>query len=183
MNSSKTTIVLLIASIVLLIGSVVILSNVRSIGTGQNTFVEKLVDLGSVSGPEITSDFLSVNGVETHYRYSKFNSATTTVLALRSPLSATSTLDSFVCNFAVSSTTASTVHIAKATTAFATTTNINTYAIGADAQATIVASTTGSVAGDATIFAPGTYAVVGMTGGAGTFSPTGGCSAEFIVAK
>ena len=108
--------------------------------------------------------------------------ATTTVCAIQSP-NATSTLTEASALFTVSSTTASTVYLAKATTAFATTTSLGYAALAANAQGTLFASTTpSSVTVDgAQIFAPSTWFVVGMTGGTGTFSPTGVCTAEWQV--
>lgn len=101
--------------------------------------------------------------------------ATTTPWALQSP-SATSTLIAAWCRVDVSSTTASTLTIARAATPYATTTLLGRYGIAANAQATVVASST-PTAGEATTFSPNTYLVVGMAGGIGTFSPSGSCGA------
>lgn len=110
---------------------------------------------------------------------------TSTVCAIQSP-SATSTLISGVVNFTLASTSAVEVDISKGTTQYATSTNINSrYAIGASKQATIVASSTGSVAGDATIFAPNTWFIVkynDVYNGVGDAS-TGSCSALWQVAR
>lgn len=107
---------------------------------------------------------------------------TTTVCAIQSP-NATSTLTEGSALFTVSSTSASTVQLAKATTAFATTTSLGQGIFAANAQGTVIASTTPSlVATDGSqVFSPNTWFVVGMTGGQGTFSPTGVCTAEFQV--
>lgn len=141
--------------------------------------------IGAVSGPELFSDFFSINGVKNEYRAGEPTTATTTVCALRAPTYATSTLISGVAQFDVSSTTASTVTVAKASTAFATTTLIRTESVGANAQVTFpLASTTVSALEQTNrTFAPGQYLVVGMAGGVGTFSPTGGCSAVFQVSN
>lgn len=108
--------------------------------------------------------------------------ATTTVCAIQSP-NATTTLTEASTLFAVSSTTASTVTFAKAATAYATTTLLGqAYAVAANAQATIVASsTTANATAQDYVFAPLQWVVVGMAGGTGTFSPTGVCTAEFQV--
>lgn len=141
---------------------------------------------GSVTGPNIDSSYLSVNGVITEYRSQPMNQATTTVCALRAPTNATSTLKAGIVSFRVSSTTASTVTIGKATTPFATTTLIRTVSIAANGQSTFpIASTSATALSQAQAdltFAPGEYIVVGMAGGVGTFSPTGICEAEFLSA-
>lgn len=139
--------------------------------------------LGAVSGPDITSPYLSVNGVATFYNRKAFTQASTTVCAVKSP-NATSTLvrGSGVA-MRVSSTSASVITIAKSATAYATTTLIGSQiAVAANAQAHVVASTTAAQdAAGAAVFAPNTYLVVSMSGGAGTFSPTGTCHADFTV--
>ncbi len=114
-------------------------------------------------------------------RTASLNQASTTVCALLPSASATTTLVTGTVNLSVSSTTASTVTIAKSSTAFATTTLINSASVSANAQATVLAASTtinSSAQADA-IFAPGQYLVVSLTGGTGTFSPTGTCSAVF----
>jgi len=124
-----------------------------------------------------SSSTISVNGAGTITKRAVMTTATTTVCALQSP-AATSTLVYGSAYLTVSSTSASTLTIAKATTAYATTTSLGASAIAANAQATIIASTT-PTAGAATVFAPSTYMVVGLQGGTGTFSPTGVCTAVF----
>jgi hypothetical protein len=112
---------------------------------------------------------------------------TSTVCAIQSPTS-TSTLVSAGIKFTLASTSAVIVDLAKNTTKFSTTTKIGTtYGVAASAQATIVASSTGSVAGDATIFAPSNWFVVRMvgatvtTGGDVNNAPTGSCNALWLV--
>lgn len=106
--------------------------------------------------------------------------ATTTVCAIKSP-AATSTLVRASAQFRVSSSTASTITLAKAATFTATTTLLGQqYIIAAGAQATVVASSTTSNSGlQDFVFAPNQYFVVGMSGGIGTFSPSGFCNATF----
>ena len=130
--------------------------------------------LGAVS---VLNSPLEVNGAEVYLEGKALTTATTTVCAIKSP-AATSTLTFAAVNFVVSSSTASTVTLAKATTAYATTTLLGVADIGANAQDTIIASSSPAAA-EATIFAPSTYFVVGMAGGVGTFSPTGRCTATF----
>lgn len=138
--------------------------------------------LGALAGPDIPSPYISFGDVRQFAaRTSVLTAATTTVCALQSP-AATSTLIAGGINFSVSSTSASTVTIAKATTAYATTTLINSASVGANAQATILAASTTVSALEQTnrIFAPNTYLVVGMAGGVGTFSPSGNCEAVWV---
>lgn len=153
-------------------------------GKNLSLSVPQTQSYGSVTGPNIDSSYLSVNGVTTEFRGQRMYQATTTVCALRAPTNATSTLRNGNVFFGVSSTTASTVTVAKATSAFATTTLIRTVSIAANGLATFPIASTSAVAlsqaqADLT-FAPGEYLVVGMAGGIGTFSPTGTCQAEFL---
>ncbi len=126
--------------------------------------------------PDSPFPYFSFGGVRRWaYRTDNFNQATTTVCAIQSP-AATSTLASAEIRFDVSSSTATTVTVAKSATAFATTTLLGgQISIGAGNQSTIVASSTASQ-----IFAPSQWLVVGMQGGIGTFSPSGLCEATFI---
>lgn len=138
--------------------------------------------LGAVSGPDNYFPYWGVNGVRTFHNSIGLTKATTTVCSIKSP-SATSTLSFATVRFAVASTSATYVELARATTRYATTTSINTYTIVAGAQATIVASSTGSIAGDATIFPPNTYFNVKVAWDNVATSasvPSGVCKASFI---
>lgn len=141
------------------------------------------VQVGAVSSPDSPSPYFSFGQLRRWNEKKALNTATTTACAIKSP-SATSSLDlkATGIRFDVSSTTASVVTIAKATTPFATTTLIgNQYSIGANAQATILASTTATQqVASIDVLAPNTYIVFGIQGGTGTFSPTGQCQASFI---
>jgi len=135
---------------------------------------------GSVTSPDISSPYISFGDVR-HWaaQDSDLTQATTTVCALQSPAS-TSTLQFGDAKFVVASSTQnSTITLAKATTPYATTTLLGKYVIASGAQGTVIASTSPTT-GDAVIFSPNTYFVVGMQGGGGTFSPTGNCSAVWI---
>lgn len=138
---------------------------------------------GALSGPDIASSYLKWglgNGVRVYPTGRALSTATTTVCAIQSP-NATSTLRWAGVRFDVSSTTASTITLAKSATAFATTTQIGeTVAVAANAQAFVLAtSTAAQVIAQTTVFAPNQWFVVSMTGGTGTFSPTGACQATF----
>ncbi len=131
----------------------------------------------TTGGLQIDAGGLSQGGATEIFTRSALNTGTTTVCAIQAPTAGTSTIQMFSATFTTSSTTASTVTMAKAATAFATTTSLGSAAIAANAQATVVASTTA-----ATIIAPGAWLVVGMAGGTGTFSPVGSCTASFLSA-
>lgn len=147
-----------------------------SVGTTLTVGTNATVS-GSLSVTGTTTD----NGVErVTRRTASLNAASTTVCALMSHPTATSTLEFGGVNFDVSSTSASVVTIGKASTPYATTTWLTNESISANAQASIgVPATTTSSGMAALIFAPATYMVVGMQGGVGTFSPSGVCSADF----
>jgi hypothetical protein len=129
----------------------------------------------AVSSPDVNSPYFSFGGVRRWAGHTEnLTAATTTVCAIQSP-AATSTLLSANIRLDVSSTTASIVTMAKANSAFATTTNIGSTGVVAGAQATIIASTTPTA--NLTVFSPNQWFVVGMAGGTGTFSPSGVCQA------
>ncbi len=148
--------------------------------------------LKSVASPDIPSPYLAWGDVETFQAGLGFTAATTTVCAIQSP-PATSTLRIAAASFGVSSTTNSVVTIAKAASAFATTTRLAFGTISANAQGTIVAIATSTDATGNTsstdpffVFGPNQWLVVGMAdgtpeAGAGTFSPTGRCSASWMM--
>lgn len=128
----------------------------------------------------LNSPYFQVGGLTEWRAEADLATGTTTICAIQAPM-ATSTLVGGGLNLRVSSTTASTVTIAKATTAFATTTIIRQASVSANAQATILAASTtvNALAQTDSIFAPGEWLVFGMAGGTGTFSPAGACSAAF----
>jgi hypothetical protein len=138
------------------------------------TVVERTV--GAVVGPDTYFPYVANNDVQEYSTRQGLNTATTTVCSIKSP-AATSTLRVGAVTLTTSSTTASIVTLAKATTAYATTTALSRLALAANAQATHFAST--SAGSTDIIFSPNTYFVVGMEGGAGTFSPVGACTAVF----
>lgn len=148
---------------------------------GTTTVVE---NFGAAAGPERTNECESRNGVEQCFKRSSLNISTTTVCAIRAPIHSTSTLDSASIKLTSNGAAAATViTIAKASTAFATTTSLGKGNLAAGAQGTIIATTTPLDATDEDkTFAPGQYVVFGMQGGQpGTFSPVGSCQATFEV--
>lgn len=139
------------------------------------------VKLGGVSGPDTYFPYVANNNLQTYGETKGFTAATTTVCAHKSP-AATSTLVFAGVNFTVSSTSASLVTLAKASTPYATTTFLGSVSLAANAQGFVMATT--SLPVGSAVFSPNTYFVVGMQdstpqAGAGTFSPVGTCSAEF----
>jgi hypothetical protein len=145
----------------------------------NNPVIERTFEKFGAAGQDFPGPCLSTNGLATCSEKRGFGTASTTICAIKSP-GATSTLAYAGTNFVTSSTTASIITIAKSSTPFATTTILGgQFNIAANAQAAY--TTTGTTS--AYIFSPGQFVVVGMQGGAAatTFSPTGSCSAEFIV--
>lgn len=139
------------------------------------------VRLGSVASPDIQSPYFSVGGLAFWAnRTTSLVQASTTLCSIRSP-AATSTLVHAAIRLDSASTSAAYVEIARSTSPAATTTRIGSpYVVAANAQATIVASTTGSVAGDATIFPPNNYFVIKAgfaTAATSATAPSGACQA------
>lgn len=145
-------------------------------------FPKVQVPLGSVVGPELLSPFFSVNEVRHEYRRAALVKATTTPCAVKAP-NATSTLLSASVQIRTSTTTATTWHLAEATTAFATTTNIAIFSLGSGDQGTLanVASTT--AADGLSVISPNNYVVWGVAGIGNLTSDKllGTCQAEFLV--
>ncbi len=144
-----------------------------------------LPTFGALSGPDIPSPYLQWGGVQ-HWAGSTVNlvAGTSTPAAIQSP-AATSTLQSVVCRFQPASTSAKVITIAKATTAFATTTKLGDCTLAAGAFGTCVGSSTSAVNLDGIgVFGPNQYIVIGMQGGQGNGAleaPVGACEAEWNV--
>lgn len=137
--------------------------------------------VGAVASPDIPSPYLRFGtgyGVREWNYGSGLGTATTTICSFKSP-SSTSTLEFAAVKVDTSSTTASTLYVAKGADTNATTTNFVTRAIAANAQDMVIASSTDFTTSENNIFAPNQYLNVGMSGGTGTFSPAGGCYATF----
>lgn len=161
-------------------GAANVFENVESL-TLNNSSQQEAPVLGALAGPEISSPYLSVNGVTEWFGSVTMKTATTTVCAIQSP-AVTSTLTYASAVWDVSSSTASISVMAKGADAFSTTTIIGTnYQMGANVKGFMVASSTAFTSG-ANIFAPSQYLVLSMQGGSGTFSPTGYCKARFVSA-
>lgn len=166
----------------LLISGLVALSLVFSFFAWQNSKkpveAEKPMPIGAVAVPYLQVGAVTfwTAGLDT------LSTGTSTVCALQAP-AATSTLLTGGTRFKLASTSAVVVDVAKSSTRYATSTRIGTaYSIAASAQATIVASSTGSVAGDATIFEPSYWFIVKYTdnnNGTGNAS-TGSCRAVWM---
>ena len=138
--------------------------------------------VSAVASPDIISPYVSYGGVRNWAAHTdNLTQATTTVCALQSP-AATSTLTFGGVRFTVSSTTGARITMAKASTFNSTTTSLGVADLVAGAPATVVASTSDkslSPLDNAATFGPNQWFVVGMSGGTGTFSPTGSCSAQW----
>jgi hypothetical protein len=139
--------------------------------------------IGAAPGPNIQSECLKVNGVETCYKTMAFNTASTTRCAIQSPTSATSTLSrEGVVKSAT--TTDYTLILAKSATPFATTTTIRNETVTGDAlQAFPTASTTYNALADTDrTFKPGEWLVVKANGTTATaFAGGSTCSAMFTI--
>lgn len=160
---------------------------VAIIAVGGFFFPRTSQPFGSVqSGVDVTTTSFttlsSANGISnggiftTAVRSAALTQATTTPCAIQGP-NATSTVASASLLLTVSSSTASVITIATGANAFATTTLLGSGSIAANAMGTIFAAGTSTQA----VLAPSQWVVFGMSGGIGTFSPTGVCEATFQV--
>lgn len=154
--------------------------------TATNTVVTKV--LGGNAGFDFLNPFANFNGVVHEYRQAKLNTATTTPCAFLSP-SSTSTLVHAALRVGTATSTATTWTFAKATSPYATTTELGRYSLSSGAFGTMVASSTqlsGVTVGVDTpnVIAPSTYLVWGVAGVINAAIPSinfgGVCSAEFI---
>lgn len=144
--------------------------------------VEKTIQAGAVSSPDIMSPYFSYGGVRHWGVRQQMFTASTTICSFDSPAEPTiMSAGSPSVWFDVSSTTASNVVIATSSSAFttATTTLIAQKAIPANGVGLGPVSTTTTSSLVDRWVGPNTHFNVSMTGGTGTFSPTGSCSATF----
>lgn len=143
-------------------------------------------NLSSIPGNFVGTAEFNLNGVNTFSYRRSLGQSTTTVCAIQAPTNATSTLIFASLSESVSTTTASIIDFARATTAFATTTLLNaTVSVAAGAQVQMVASTSqGTITGlnNPVVFPPASWFVVKQNGDAGlNVSPVGTCQAQFKV--
>lgn len=162
---------------------IAVLATALAVVVGTSFMKENTPPFSAVSSPILNTPYFGFGDVvQFRAKDSDLTAATTTVCALQSP-AATSTLIRGMVRLSVSSTTASVVTLAKAATPYATTTPLNLVSVAANAQVTIVSSSTPETDGSISraVFGPSEWLVVGMQGGisAGTFSPTGVCQATW----
>ncbi len=143
--------------------------------------------VGAFAGPEISSPFLIVNGVETHYRYSALSSGTDTPCNLRAPIQATSTLafaSARIDTESDSAVQAGKLELYSSLTSGATTTLLAAIETVAASGVELIATTTVTTGAEINmIFSPGEYLVLdysSATSSLGTGN-RGACVAEFIV--
>lgn len=128
------------------------------------------------SGSFVQESF-SVNGIGYQYaRSASLNAASTTVCTITTSATATSTLQSASLQLSISTTTAHRVFIGSGAFVGATTTSLGFADYAAGAQSTTIATTT-PLNNSFVVFPPSTRINFTMSGGIGTFSPTGVCSA------
>ena len=140
---------------------------------------------GALPGPDIPFPYISVGNVEQRYASISFNTASTTICSVKSPVS-TSTLVFGSVQVTTASTTALLFEIGKSTVIDATTTSLGTHALGASAKMTMLASTTPNTAGidKSWVFSPSTYFNVKYGKGIGTVvnnGLAGTCKVKWIV--
>lgn len=126
--------------------------------------------------------FVSPSGFRACQERRALVSATTTVCSVRNTTNSTTTIAHASLSLTVSSSTASIVTIAKGSTPNASTTLLVATTLAANAQGTLVASTTstGALMDGTNLLAPNDYLNFSMSGGTGTFSPTGICRVELV---
>ncbi len=154
---------------------------------GVKTIVNTVTEQIGGSGGDFSTNWFRFGGVEHVASSMAMRTSTGTPCALQAP-SATSSLLFASINFNDASSTAVVLVMAKASTAFATTTQIgNTYlTTTAQTDLTLLASTTAAdKAGQDDIFEPSYWLVFSMANSGGTGGPyaatAGTCKAEWIV--
>lgn len=136
---------------------------------------------GALSGPDISSPYLAVNGLATYSATVLMSQNSSTTCQYQTP-PATTTVTVFSYRFGLASTSAAQVEMGKATGPNATTTLFGTtFNIAAGAQATVEASSTAGSVADAMILAPSTWLAVKLSGGNTGSLPTGSCDFEVQV--
>lgn len=134
---------------------------------------------GAVSGPDINSPYLNVNGVTEWYYSSSPKTASSSICAFKTP-AATSTLQFASLKVTGGLTGALYFEIGKSTVMDATTTSLGTYAAGSGTKFTMVASTTAVDNVDENwMFAPSNWLVF-KTSSTSPAQITGSCKAVFL---
>jgi hypothetical protein len=181
MNEIRNTVIGSIAATVLVLG--IIFFARTEPPTIQVNVPQPEVPVGAVSGPEISSPYLIVNGVRTEYRSMKFSTSSTTRCALQSPTDKASVL-SLEGIVSSATTTDYTLHIAKSATQYATTTQIRQETVTSNSAVVFptASSTQSSLSDTNRIFAAGEWLVVSTAGPTATAFDSGSCAATFSVA-
>lgn len=128
-------------------------------------------------GTNLTNSNTGAGNVNIEAQKQNMVSASTTVCAIANPFNATSTVSSFAMNITTGTTTATSYAIGTSTTAFATTTTMETAPVASGAQATI----TWDPGVNNSVIGPGQFIVVGNAVGQVfyPFAAAGTCSATF----
>lgn len=153
-----------------------------SVSRPAQVVVEKTIQAGSVSSPDILSPYFSFGGVRRWAVKQQMFTASTTICSFDSPSEPTiMEVGSPSVWFDVSTTTATNVVIATSSSAAttATTTLIAQRTAAANFVGLSAISTTTTASLVERYVAANTHFNVSMTNGVGTFSPTGSCSAVF----
>lgn len=153
------------------------------VGNGLNKTTPAVQVIGAVSGPDLSSPYLAVNGLQENFYSSALNQASTTICSFKSPTS-TSTLEAASVQLTTGTSTAILLEIGKSNTNLtATTTRLGIAQLAANAQVTVIASTSPAAA-DPTIFAPNSYLVFkygGTSAAEGSVNQlVGSCKARFL---
>lgn len=155
---------------------------VALIAIGAYAFPRIQANLGAQPGPDLDSKCSTQNGMTICRERKALTTATTTPCAIKSP-AATSTLAATYVAVTVASSTATTWTFAKATSAFATTTYLDSFSLSSGVQGTMYSSATTTGVDIKQSIAPNTWFVVGRAGTteADTTLFKGFCSAQFNV--
>lgn len=199
-----------VGALVALVVALGVSYSVKSDNVDIDSIVDRAVTkiqetLGAVPGFDFLTEELNFNGVKYFPRRQPLATATSTICSIRSPRSATTTLDSLRIHVHNATATALVLEVGRSTTGYSTTTSLmgqiaRVFSLGAQSHNTynFIASTT--VDSESYFqtnpvweFAPGTYLNVRVGGAAGdadlvtnnavtyrNYSPKGGCSAEFL---
>jgi hypothetical protein len=140
--------------------------------------------LGAQPGPDYYGPYLGLNDVKTFSLHKALATATSTPCAIQAPTTGTSTLLRTSVKIDGATSTATTWHVAKATSAFATTTLLVgpiSLSSGAKGSMVYIASSTFASIDSNDTFAPGAWVVWGASGflPAGTTKLTGSCEASW----